>query len=216
VPEIYWGVDSAEVVTKDLYNCVLNNFGKPLFWGRYLSTVTGASEGLTQEEIDLLHNSGTKILPIYNNFTSSIGYQTGRITAQNAIFHARRLNVPKGTPLIANVERFFDVNSSWILGWFDRLILSPYLPGYYLDPTEGNFSDAFCSAATENPQLLTHSILWSAEPEPGVTKAREAPTFNPKKPPCNGNVWAWQYGRDAKTCPIDTNLATKELYEKLW
>lgn len=71
-----WGVDSATRATEDLYNCVLNNFGKPEFWGRYLTTVEGASEGLTREEVELLHNSGTKVLPIYNR--SGMLPETGR------------------------------------------------------------------------------------------------------------------------------------------
>ncbi|WP_177167275.1 hypothetical protein [Salinibacillus kushneri] len=60
-----WGVDSSTNVTQDLYNCVLNNYGKPEYWGRYLTTVPNAAEGLTQEEIGLLHNSGTKVPTIH-------------------------------------------------------------------------------------------------------------------------------------------------------
>jgi len=62
IVSVVWGVVCSEEVTEELYNCVLENFGKPQFWGRYLTTVAGASEGLTRTEIDLLHNSGTKTI----------------------------------------------------------------------------------------------------------------------------------------------------------
>ncbi|TCT19631.1 uncharacterized protein DUF1906 [Melghiribacillus thermohalophilus] len=211
-----WGVDSAARATEDLYNCVLNNFGKPEFWGRYLTTVEGASEGLTREEVELLHNSGTKVLPIYNRFRDATGNRQGRVTARNTIFQAERLGIPKGTVLFANVERFFDVDAEWIKGYVDVFYPSGYRPGFYHDPVEGNFSSAYCQAVSENEQVAIQSILWSAEPDPGVTRRREAPAYNPQRPPCRENVWGWQYGRDAESCPIDTNLIDERLYEMLW
>lgn len=212
----YWGVDSSAIVTKDLYNCVLTNFGKPLFWGRYLTTVEGASESLTREEIPLIHKSGTKILPIYNKFTSSLGYRAGMTSAVDAISSARRLGVPKGVPIFAKVEPFFEVDASWLRGWHEGFLPRGYLAGYYHDPTEGNFNSAFCKAVKEDESISSDTILWSAEPSPGPTKSRNAPAFNPKSPACKTNVWNWQYGRDAASCPVNTNLANRQLYEVLW
>jgi hypothetical protein len=211
-----WGVDSASGVTTELYQCVLKNFGKPSYWGRYLTRVEGASEGLTKEEVELLHNSGTKILPIYNNFREALGYDRGRVVAQNAAFQAKRLGIPTGTVLFANVERFFQVDKDWIKGFVDAMYPSGYKPGFYHDPVQGGFSTAYCQAVQENNEVANQAILWSAEPDIGVTKARLAPAFQPKKPPCKANVWAWQYGRDSKTCPIDTNLIDQRLYNQLW
>jgi hypothetical protein len=211
-----WGVDSATAVTKELYDCVLKNFGKPAYWGRYLVRVQGAAEGLTKEEASLLHHSGTKILPIYSNFREAVGYDQGRVVAQNAIFQAKRLGVPQGTVLFANVERFFTVDKDWILGFVDSMYPSGYKPGIYHDPIEGGFAAAYCQAVQENKKVANQTILWSAEPDPGITKARQAPTFRPQKPPCPANVWAWQYGRDSQTCPIDTNLIDRRLLEQLW
>lgn len=216
-PVVYrWGVDSAAKVTREAYNCVLRNFGKPDFWGRYLTTVPNASEGLNQEEIELLHNSGTRILPIYNQFRSATGRQNGVIVARNAIFHARRLGIPEGKVLFANVERFFPVDSEWILGYVDTFFPSGYKPGIYHDPVEGNFSNAYCQAASRNARVSDQLILWSAEPDPGVTKRRNAPAYQPSSPPCKANVWVWQYGRDAEECPIDTNLADQRAYNVFW
>jgi hypothetical protein len=81
----------------------------------------------------LLHNSGTKVLPIYNNFREAVGYDKGRVIAQNATFHAKRLGVPKGTVLFANVERFFNVDDEWITGYVEGMFVSGYKAGIYHD-----------------------------------------------------------------------------------
>ncbi|MGM8216505.1 glycoside hydrolase domain-containing protein [Bacillaceae bacterium W0354] len=212
----YWGVDSSTNVTEQLYNCVLNEYGKPQFWGRYLTTVQNASEGLTREEIELLHNSGTKVLPIYNDFKEAKGDRQGRVIAQNAAYHANRLGFPKGTVLYANVERFFNVDEAWIRGFVNGLYTTDYRPGIYHDPVEGDFIKEYCLAVKKDERVSNQTVLWSAEPEPGVSKRRDAPTYNPVKPPCQANVWGWQYGRDADACPIDTNLADERMYQAMW
>lgn len=214
--DVVWGVDCSEKVTEELYNCVLQNFGKPYFWGRYLTRVEGASEGLTHAEIELLHNSGTKILPIYNNFQSATGYTFGRTVARNTIYHARLLDIPKNTVLFANVEKFFPVDADWIRGFVDTMYPSGYRPGMYHDPENGNFATAYCQAVETDPKVSSQLILWSAEPHSGTTKATEAPEYHPSQPLCEANVWGWQYGRDAEICPIDTNLIDKRLFQLLW
>lgn len=211
-----WGIDSAALADRTLYNCVVQNFGKPSYWGRYLTTVQGASEGLTKEEISFLHEKGVKVLPIYNVFRKAVGYSQGRVAARNAIFHARRLGIPESTVLMANVERFFEVDADWIAGWVDAIYPSGYFPGFYFDPIEGDFSDQFCLASKLNENVKEQSILWSAEQETGVTKKTKAPTFSPKKPNCQANVLLWQYGRDADKCPIDTNVGQKKIMNYLF
>lgn len=211
-----WGIDSAAVANESLYECVLNNYGKPRYWGRYLVTVPNAAEGLTSNEISFLQQRGIKILPIYSAFTAATGYSKGQIHARNAIFHARRLKVPKNVVLFANIERFFAVDEGWIRGWIDAMYPSGYRPGFYFDPVQGNFSNAYCVAASQNENVKRQSFLWSAEPEPGVTSDKETPAFKPTSPHCDGNVWGWQYGRNSQTCPIDTNLITEKLYRHLW
>ncbi|UII57787.1 DUF1906 domain-containing protein [Cytobacillus spongiae] len=211
-----WGVDSASTVDKELYDCVLTSFGKPNYWGRYITRVEGAAEGLTREEVELLHNSGTKVLPIYSKFLEATGYRNGKVIAQNTIFHANRLSIPKGKVLFANVEKFFAVDEAWIRGYIDGMFPSGYKPGFYNDPVDGDFRNAYCTAVENDNKVSTQAILWSARPEPGVTKARNAPKYKPAKPKCKANVWGWQYGRDSKICPIDTNLIDSRLYELLW
>lgn len=212
----YWGVDSALKVTKPLYHCVLQNFGKPSFWGRYLAPIEGKVEGLTKDEIELLHHSGTKLLPIYSKFQEAVGYRQGKVIAQNTIYLARLFNIPKGKVLFANIEKTFSIDEAFIRGFVDGIYPSGYKPGFYHDPVNGPFSKAYCEALAKDEKIGTQVVLWSAEPETGVTKARLAPTFRPKKPPCKGNVWGWQYGRDSTICPIDTNLFNQLLYDLLW
>jgi hypothetical protein len=209
-----WGVDSSISVNEEILNCIQKNFGTPDFWGRYLSTVQGASEGLTKEEIRFLKSNRIKIMPIFNHFKNSIGRNNGGIAARNAVYNANRLGMRKGTVLFANVERFFDVDASWIVGWVETMYTTGYRPGFYFDPTDGGFNAKYCSAVNENQLVKNQSILWSAKPEKGISSKRNHPKFNPKGPNCpEANVWAWQYGRDSKVCPVDTNLAIMKLYD---
>lgn len=212
----YWGVDSAVKVTKEIYDCVLKNFGKPRYWGRYLARKLGKVDGLSLEEVELLHNSGTKVLPIYSNFSSAEGYRNGTVIAQNMIFHARRLKIPNGKILIANIEHYFPVDKDWIQGFVDSMYQSGYKGGFYHDPVKGVFHQAYCEAVQEDEKVAIQTVLWSAEPEIGVTKARQAPNFNPRKVSCKGNTWGWQYGRDSDVCPIDTNLINQSFFDLLW
>jgi hypothetical protein len=211
-----WGVDSAVKVEEKLYQCVLSNYGKPKYWGRYLSRKEGVNDGLSKEEILFLHIRGVRILPIYNDFSEATGYRNGQVSARNAIFHANKLNFPKDSVIFANIENFFAVNEAWIRGWVDVFYTSGYRPGFYHDPTTGDFQSSFCAASKKNDKVKNQSILWSAEPEKEITSEKEAPRYQPKKLSCPANVWGWQYGRDAKDCPIDTNLIIFNLYQLLW
>mgnify|MGYP005839672859 CR=1 FL=1 len=211
-----WGVDSAAPVTNNLYTCVKNNFGSPKYWGRYLTDIPNVSSGLTKEEIALIRDKGMKVLPIYNVFSEAIGYQKGQIAARNAVFNARRLGIPNNIVLFANVEKFFEVDEAWIRGWVESLYPTGYRPGIYHDPVEGGFASAYCEAVKNNNEVAVQAILWSAKPETGISSERKAPAFKPASPNCKANVWVWQYGRDAKTCPIDTNLADQRLLNILY
>lgn len=211
-----WGVDSAAPVNQQLLDCVKREFGTPKVWGRYIKTVPGAADGLTAQEAAFIRRNGIKILPIYSDFRQATGYREGQTVARNAIYHAGRLGVPRNVAVFANVERFFAVDAAWIRGWVNTLYTSDYKPGIYHDPIEGGFSAAYCAAQAEDEKVRAHTILWSAEPEPGVSKASEAPAFKPQAPPCEAHVWAWQYGRNAETCAIDTNLFSPLLLPHLW
>ncbi|ADU31133.1 glycoside hydrolase domain-containing protein [Evansella cellulosilytica] len=213
--KLIWGVDSAAAVNEQLLQCVRSNFGQPDVWGRYLNTIENVSEGLTRTEISFLKNNGIKVMPIYNNFRSAVGYQAGRIAAQNAIYNAQRVGIDEGVFIFANVERFFEVDADWIIAWVERFYNSNYRPGIYNDPTEGPFNEAYCQAAERSDLVREQTVLWSAEPEVGISAKTKMPRYNPVAPNCGGNVWAWQYGRDADECPIDTILVQERLFSEL-
>lgn len=164
MPKYIWGVDSSTNVTNELYQCVIRNFGYPKFWGRYLTRVPNSSEGLTKEEISFIKEKGIKIIPIYNDFRNAIGSLQGRTAAANAIFNAKRLGIPKGKVLFANIEKFFDVDAEWIKAWVDRIYISGYRSGFYHDPIKSEFNKAFCKAVQENTNVKKQAVLWSAEP----------------------------------------------------
>lgn len=216
MPREIWGVDSAARVTDDLYNCVINNFGKPLYWGRYLSPVQNVADGLTEGEIGFIRQKGVRILPIYNDFNRATGYRNGRVAASNAIFHAQRLGFPKGNFLFANTEKDFIIDEAWIRGWVDAMYPSGYKPGIYAAPSLTSFNEAYCTAASNNEEVSKQLVIWSQEPTPGPTTKDDAPAYQPIAPPCLANVWGWQYGENAEECPIDTNLIEPRLYENLW
>jgi hypothetical protein len=211
-----WGVDSAASVTESFFSCVVEKFGYPQFWGRYLTSVPNVSDGLTADEIAIIRGKGVKIWPIYNQFVEALGYRNGQVSARNAIYHARRLGIPDGTMISANLEKAID--EGWIRGWVETFYPSGYRPGLYGDTTEGNFNKSYCSAIAANPRVAEQTIIWSNRPRPGVTKRTNSPTFRPISPPCKSNVWGWQYGWDDPACsiPIDSNLIEQKLLPYLW
>lgn len=211
----HWGVDSSQPVTRELYNSVLTNYGKPEFWGRYLTRVEGSSEGLTKEEINLLNNSGTKLLPIYNDFRRAVGESHAKVVAMNAAYHAKRLGIKKGTPIFANIGNSSEVDSAWIRGYVDYLFNTDYKPGFYHNPSEGGFVEAYCEAVNLDKRVANQVVLWSAEPESGATAEKDAPKFEPAEPECEANTWAWQYGHAEGDFPIDTNLVDSRLLTML-
>lgn len=182
-----WGVDPALSVTKESYDCVLYNYGKPEFWGRYLTTVPGQSEGITEKEIALLHDSGTRILPIYNQFRQAKGVRNGRVTAANMIFHAR-LGIPDGKVLFANVERFFPVDAGWISGFVDAFNPSGYKPGIYHDPGPGYrrfFRSLLPGGGGKSEGFRPDHPLERRTPSGRIRTERRA-AFQPEKSPLPG------------------------------
>lgn len=212
---IIWGVDSAASVDTNLHKCVLR-LGNPVFWGRYLSRVEGVSEGLTKSEISFIRSKGIKISPIYNDFRSATGSQNGRVAARNAIYHAKKLSIPTNVVLFANIEDQFEVDADWILAWKDTIYPSGYRPGLYANPTKGDFGKAYCEAVSRDKQVGVQTLLWSSWPRPGTSGRSAAPKYKPNLPKCSSNTWSWQYGRDAKACPVDTNLADSRLLNYLY
>ncbi|EKN69093.1 hypothetical protein BABA_11706 [Neobacillus bataviensis LMG 21833] len=215
-PTIVWGIDTASKIDQAFLQCVKDNYGEPAVFGRYLETKEGISMGLTKEEAALLHEQGAKILPIFNHFTDATGYENGVTEAKEAISYAQKLGIPEGVALFADIEPKYPVDEAFIRGWVETLLASPYKPGIYgiLTP-DSKLSAAYQAAVSKNKQLQDQTILWSSNPDPGVTPKDQAPAFEPGAPE-NVNVSIWQYGIDGKTCNIDTNLIQSSVLEALW
>lgn len=212
----FWGVDSASYTTEELYACVNENFGKPTVWGRYLGTIDGVSSGLTTEEVEYLHAKGVKILLINNQFNNATGYENGVEQANIGVSLAGKLNVPEGVAIFADIEPNYPVDSAFIQGWFDTMMASPYEPGIYgVFSPDSALVEAYQASINENQVIQHKVILWTAYPHVDVTTQTNAPV-NEAEAPEGSLVYGWQYGIDAATCNIDTNLFKDSLFDFLW
>ncbi|UCZ51924.1 DUF1906 domain-containing protein [Bacillus shivajii] len=215
-PESIWGVDSASLTDEEMLTCIRENFGDPQVYARYLGDKEGVSYGLTHEEVELLHSNEIDIMVIWNHFEDARGYEKGQSEANDAIEMAREFGVPEGVALFANVEPIYPIDAEFILGWYDTLAESEYESGVYgiFSPDRDLYVE-YEMAAEENPDLLENNYVWTSYPEEGVTTEENAPEYNPVAP--EGSLLAgWQYGIEAETCNIDTNLFDGEVLDVLW
>jgi hypothetical protein len=214
--QLLWGVDTASKVDQAFLRCVVNNYGLPSIFGRYLETKEGVSTGLTPEEVELLHHQGIKIIPIYNHFTNATNYENGTLEAQEAIAYAQQFGIPEGKAIFADIEPTYPVDEAFIRGWVDTLLGSPYKPRLYgLFTNESALTAAYQAAIAANQNVQTQTIIWSSNPDPGVTPQANAPEFQPGAP-ANVPVSIWQYGIDGEACNIDTNIIQSTILDFLW
>jgi hypothetical protein len=215
-PQILWGVDTASNLDQAFLQCVVDNYGTPSVFGRYLETNEGVSAGLTADEVELLHQQGIKIIPIYNHFTNATTYENGAQEAQAAIAYAQQIGIPEGKAIFADIEPTYPVDENFILGWVDTLLGSPYKPGIYgVFTNDSALTAAYQAAIASNLNVQSQTIIWSSNPDPGITPQNNAPEFQPGAPE-NVSVSIWQYGIDGETCNIDTNLIQSNILDFLW
>jgi hypothetical protein len=215
-PQTVWGVDSASKVDQAFLKCVNDHFGKPEVVGRYLETKEGISVGLTTQEVSYLHSQGTKIIPIFNHFTDATSYQNGVAEAKEAIAYSQKIGIPKGVAIFADIEPKYPVDDAFISGWADTMAASPYKPGIYgVFAANNKIVSDYQTAASKNTNVKSNTIIWSSNPQPGITNKDSAPSYNPKAPG-NMKISIWQYGMDAKTCNIDSDLIQGEILSNLW
>ncbi|MFC0300966.1 glycoside hydrolase domain-containing protein [Virgibacillus soli] len=211
--KVHWGVDSAEVANDELLACVVEHFGKPKVFGRYLGDNEGVSTGLTKEEVEFLHDENVKILVIYNHVSDVTGKKQGIDHAKQAIKLAKELGIPEGVAIFADIEPDYPVNTAFLEGWYETLADSPYEPAIY-----GVFDkDSELLAAFQNMQedIQKEYLIWTAHPQEKITSKENAPKFDPQGPE-KAKVFGWQYAIEAKKCTIDTNLFQDELLDFLW
>ena len=206
---LLWGVDSCKPLTADvnadhgLYPTVTRFWGRPDFWGRYL-TRTYNCPGISPAEIAAAALKQMGILPIYNDYDCSAvrTYGVGLRYASEAVAAASGLGIPAGTVLAVDIEPYGEqcpgaanVDAGFIQGWYDGITLANFAPMYYGNGTAGTeFASAWCHAVTSRPEIATNAYLWSFEPSlvGRFTKAK-APQYSPLVPSCAANMAAWQY-----------------------
>ncbi|SHG92872.1 glycoside hydrolase domain-containing protein [Ornithinibacillus halophilus] len=211
--EIVWGVDSASYTSEELFACVIDNFGEPEVWGRYLGDREGVSAGLDSAEVDYLHENDIQILVIYNHVNDARGYDHGVEHGEQAIQFAEDLGVPEGVALFVDIEPDYPVDAEFMDGWYDALSDSNYEPGVYGVFTED--SELFQSYTAMEDEVQENMVVWTAYPQAEITTKENAPEFNPQGPE-SAMVYGWQYAIDAETCNIDTNLFRGEMSDFLW
>jgi hypothetical protein len=222
---ILWGVDSCRSLTS-IYAQTVSRFGKPDFWGRYL-TNTGCP-GISHDEIAAAQREHIGILPIYNDYNCSrvSGYDAGMQYAKEAASAAWALGIGKGRVLAIDIEPpgsqcpgAINVDDGFIEGWYDGVAGNGYAPAYYGNGTAGSeFAAAWCHAVNVNPAIASHSYLWSFQPSllGNVTKA-SSPGYAPYSPGCGGQTAAWQYQIDSSMSgPSDVDLDQALSTMPLW
>lgn len=208
-----WGVDSASYTDESLYQCVVDNFGQPKIWGRYLGDIEGVSAGLDTEEVNYLHENDIRILVIYNHFSDATGYDHGIEQAKQAISFAEDLDIPEGVAIFGDIEPDYPVDSEFIEGWFDTLSDSAYEPALYgVFNEDSPLIEAYNATNQDTQQNI---VTWSAYPQEEITTQENAPTYNPQGP-SESLLYGWQYAIDAKQCNIDTNLFSDEIVDYVW
>ncbi|WP_264805763.1 glycoside hydrolase domain-containing protein [Cytobacillus sp. NCCP-133] len=166
--------------------------------------------------MELLQSNDIKILVIWNQFNDATGLENGQNEANAAIQFAQELGIPKGVAIFADIEPSYPVDSAFIEGWYQAMLESPYRPGIYgiFDP-ERALARAFEQASNGNSALLESTYVWTAAPSVGITTEERAPEYKPQAPEY-ALIAGWQYGIDAKSCNIDTNLFNGEIVNVLW
>ena len=225
-----WGVDSCKAFTSSatggdgLYPQVLSHYGRPDFWGRYLTNTV--CPGISSAEVAAAAYNHMGILPIYNDYDCSavVGYSTGRAYAGAATAAAATLGIPQGRAVAIDIEPpgaacpgAANVDAGFVGGWFDGVNAAGYVPTYYGNGTAGSeFASAWCAAVSAQPSVAADSYLWSFEPSllGSYTKAA-APNYSPQQTGCPGSMAAWQYELSTGSDPdVDTDEALTTL--PLW
>jgi|SRR5690625_152278 len=210
---IIWGVDSASYTDESLYRCVVEHFGQPKIWGRYLGDIEGVSAGLDTEEVSYLQENDIHILVIYNHFSDATGYDHGVKEAKQAISFAEDLDIPEGVAIFGDIEPDYPVDSAFIEGWYDTLSDSIYEPALYGVFNED--SPLIEAYNTTNQDTQENIVIWTAYPQEKITTQENAPTYHPQGPN-NSLLYGWQYAIDAKQCNIDTNLFSDHILDYVW
>lgn len=168
---------------------------------------------MDSNEVSFFHEKGIAILVIYNHVNDVTGYDHGVEHAETAIQMAEELDIPEDVAIFLNVEPEYPIDSAFLEAWYETVNDSNYHPAVYGVFDEGSHLDQAFQSTDE--EIQENTIVWTAYPQEGVTTKDNAPEFTPEAPE-NAMHVGWQYGLDAETCNIDTNLIQGEIMDYLW
>jgi hypothetical protein len=202
---ILWGVDSCRSILA-IFSQTVARFGKPDFWGRYLTNTV--CPGIGADEVAAAAREHIGLLPIYNDYNCSnvSGHQTGLEYAAVAVNTAKNLGIPKGRVLAIDIEPAgaacpgaANVDGGFIQGWFEGVFGAGYAPTYYGNGTAGSeFASAWCAAVAATPVVAEQSYLWSFQPSlMGSFTKGNSTAYNPYHTGCPSHTTAWQYQIDS-------------------
>lgn len=160
-----FGVDSAAPVSKEAYAQVRHWASVSIgFWGRYLGTGGGAAVPLSASEVQVLHDIGVGIVPIYNDVVqTALGTAIeGEAAGRDAVLKARALGIPQGVAVFADIEAGWPVTGAWLQGWAQELAAENYRPGVYVNLADPHATTALKTLLSQNPTLYHRLIVWNA------------------------------------------------------
>jgi hypothetical protein len=205
-----WGWDTfggSTALTASYLSTAKSDYGGhyPADAGLYLDH--GSSGLLTSAVVSAVRNDGIGIYLISDLADSSTGQagtgsksaqQQGAADAATAASYAENtLHVPAndGIAIYADNENTTAIASGYITGWYNTLEADGFIPGFYANPTSGDFNGAFCGTSST---VQSGTILWMDEPNGGMAnKYYPTAPWNPSVPSClNGStqtVAGWQF-----------------------
>lgn len=214
--------DSSTYTQSSLASLISELKGTPAVVGAYLDYHT--SPVLTSSAVSALHNDGIAIDLIEDSYTTaeqnSGGLETSAEGAADATTAATEAHNDLGAPenysiiIYRDIERGENVSSAYITGWYNQLGNYHFIPGFYENPTSGQFSGAFC---TTTSTIEAGSALWSAVPSENPSQLSQyydgnQPTWNPSVPYCassGSSDYAWQYILAGSVGPVDNDLMSE-------
>jgi Domain of unknown function (DUF1906) len=185
----WWGIDTVDnVQTSNILAQTTSELGSPQFVGRYLIY----SSKISSTEAQYIHGQGLSILLIDD---PNRAFSSGTVDAQQAIAQAHTLAVPQGIAIFRDVETSDPISPTYITAYVAAFAGSGYIPGFYENPINGLFADAYCGLVAANPAAVRGALLYSSEPERTGSDPHRAlrPRYQPDQPGCANHTAGWQY-----------------------